>query len=89
MKNEKYDGDEDKGHVESGVGESGVKETHVQGEKRGAIERETKGTDHRTRLGGKRRELLWGVSGRGVSCCVLQGGRGTTVKAETIGLSGG
>ena len=34
MKTGKYDGDEDKGHVEGGVGESGVKETHVQGEKR-------------------------------------------------------
>ena len=34
MKNEKYDGDEYKGHVEGGVGESDVKETHVQGEKR-------------------------------------------------------
>ena len=33
MKKEKYDGDEDKGHVEGGVGESGVKDTHVQGGK--------------------------------------------------------
>ena len=53
------------------------------------MDRETKGTDHRTRLGGERRELLLGVSERGVSCGVLHGGRGTTVKAETIGLSGG
>jgi hypothetical protein len=34
VKNEKYNGDEDKGHVEGGVGESDVEEKHVQGEKR-------------------------------------------------------
>ena len=61
------------------------------GGKEGAIKQETKGTDHRTRLGGERRELLLllGVSARGISCGVLKGGGGTTVKAETIGLSGG
>jgi hypothetical protein len=35
MKTGKYDGDEDKGHVEGGVGESGMRETHVQGGKMG------------------------------------------------------
>ena len=34
MKKGKYDGDEDKGHVEGGVGESDVGEKRVQGEKR-------------------------------------------------------
>ena len=34
MKNETYNGDEDKGHVEGGVVESDVEEKHVQGEKR-------------------------------------------------------
>ena len=61
-------------------------DTRVRG-KDGAIDIETKGTDHVTRLRGARQELLLEVSGRGVECVVLQ--EVTTVKAETIGLSGG
>ena len=62
--------------------------TRVRG-KDGAIDKETKDTDHVTRLGGASWGLLLGVSVRGVSCFFLRERRGTTAKAETIGLSGG